>query len=376
MDEGEYSSLAAALAAVPDPRKARGKRHAWSLILVRIGAALLSGPRNVRAIGQWVAERNEELAALLHPPQGRLPSTPTLRRALRAVDIEALGQRIAAGPRGAPAPARWVGQAVDGKAVRGANSHGAQVHLVGLVRHGDGGVLGQVRVADKSSEITAAPRLLTGRDRTGTVTPMDALLTQRTLVAQIRRRGGHHLMVVKEHQPALSTAIHRLFTEPLVPLASDGAAATSRTEKGHGRLVTRTLERSAALNDYVEWPGVGQVLRRTYRAVELATGVVREEVPYGLTSLPPQEAPVEEVAALWRGHWTSENRVHYPRDVSLGEDAGQVRVGNAPLALAALRNGVLNLRRGQGWERIPDALRHYGAYAPTGRAPRRTLTPP
>ncbi len=90
MDEGEYSSLAAALAAVPDPRQARGKRHAWSRILVLIGAALLSGQRNVRAIGQWVAERHEELAALVHPPQGRLPSTPTRRRALRAVDIEAL----------------------------------------------------------------------------------------------------------------------------------------------------------------------------------------------------------------------------------------------------------------------------------------------
>ncbi len=264
----------------------------------------------------------------------------------------------------APAPPRWVGQAVDGKAVRGANRHRAQVHLVGLVRHGDGVVLGHVRVADKSNESTAAPRLLAGRDLTGTVTTLDALLTQRTLATQIRRRGGHYLMAVKENQPARYTAIHRLFTEPPVPLASDGAAATSRTEQGRGRLETRTLERSAARNDYVEWPGVGQVLRRTCRAVELTTGVVREEVTYGLTSLTPQEAPVEEVAALWRGHWTIEDRAPYPRDVSLGEDAGQVRVGNAPQALAALRNAVLNLLRGQGWERIPDALRHYGAYAP------------
>ena len=364
MDEREYSSLAAALADVPDPRQARGKRHEWSLLLVLIGAALLSGQRNVRAIGQWVTERREELVGLLRPPRGRLPSTPTLRRALRAVDVVALERRVAASAPPAPAPTGWAGQAVDGKAVRGANAHGAGVHLVSLVRHADGVVLGQVRVADKSNELTAAPGLLAGRDLTGTVTTMDALLTQRTLAAQIRRQGGHYLMVVKENQPALYSAIHRLFTEPVAPLASDCTAARGHTEKGHGRLETRTLERTAALNDYLDWPEVGQVLRRTYRAVELTTGAVSEEATYGLTSLPPQAASVGQVEALWRGHWSVENRVHYPRDVSWGEDAGQVRAGHAPQALATLRNGVLNLLRAQGWRSIPDALRHYGAYAP------------
>ena len=264
----------------------------------------------------------------------------------------------------APPAQRWVGQVVDGKVGCGANRHGATVHLVSLVRHADGVVLGQVRVADKSNELTAAPGLLAGRDLTGTVTTMDALLTQRTLAAQIRRQGGHYLMVVKENQPALYSAIHRLFTEPVAPLASDCTAARGHTEKGHGRLETRTLERTAALNDYLDWPEVGQVLRRTYRAVELTTGAVSEEATYGLTSLPPQAASVGQVEALWRGHWSVENRVHYPRDVSWGEDAGQVRAGHAPQALATLRNGVLNLLRAQGWRSIPDALRHYGAYAP------------
>ena len=84
---------------------------------------------------------------------------------------------------------------------------------------------------------------------------------------------------------------------------------------------------------------------------------------YGLLSLRPEEASAAEAAALWRGHWTIENRVHYPRDVTLGEDAGQQRTGNAPQALAALRNGVLSLLRSSGWTNIADAVRHYGAYA-------------
>ena len=380
MDRSEYSTLAAALAAVPDPRKARGKRHPWPLILTLLGAALLSGERSVRGIGQWVTERAEELCALLQPPRGRLPSVATLRRALRDVDVVALERQVAAfaqglpspadaaappAPAGAPPPAAptWVGQAVDGKAVRGANRHGAAVHLVSLVRHADAAVLGQRRVAAKSNAITAVPALLASRDLTGTVTTMDALLTQRALAAQIRRQGGHSLMVVKENQPELHAALHRLFTEPPPPLPSDCAETYTATEKGHGRVETRTLERSAALTGYLDWPGVGQVARRTYRAVERTTGVVRTEVTYGVTSLGPREASAAEVEALWRGHWTIENRAHYVRDVSMGEDAGQQRAGHIPQALAALRNGVLSLLRSRGWANVADALRHYGAYA-------------
>jgi predicted transposase YbfD/YdcC len=257
----------------------------------------------------------------------------------------------------------WVGLALDGKAVRGANRHGTQVHLVGLVRHDDGRVLGQVAVADKSNEITAAPRLLAGRDLRGTVTTVDALLTQRELARQIRRQGGHYLMVVKANQPAMLAAIATVFDRPPLPLAADAAETVSTCDKGHGRLDLRTLERSAALNGYLAWPAVGQVLRRTCQRVHLATGEIEEEVTYGVCSLAPAEASAAQLEALWRGHWTIENRVHRVRDATWGEDASQVRVGHAPQALAALRNGLLSLLRALGWTQIADATRHYGAYA-------------
>jgi predicted transposase YbfD/YdcC len=386
MDAPQYSDLLSALSAVPAPRQRRGRRHAWPLLLVLIAAALASGQQNLRAIGQWVAEHADELVAALDPPRGRLPSTATLRRALRAVDVAALEQRLAAfaadlapppvTDAAAPPPTAlpWIGQAVDGKAVRGANRHGADLHLVGLVRHGDGMVLGQVAVADKGNEITAAPRLLAGRDLGGTVTTGDALLTQHGLAAQIRAQKGHYLMVVKANQPGLFAAVDRLFAAPPPPLASDRAAAATTRTKGHGRLERRRLERSAALTGYLAWPDAQQVLRRTCRRVVATTGEIREEATYGVTSLPPTAATPAQVEALWRGHWTIENRVHYVRDVTLGEDACQVRVGHAPQALAALRNAVLNLLRARGWPLIPDALRHYGAYA--HRALTLLATPP
>jgi predicted transposase YbfD/YdcC len=247
-----------------------------------------------------------------------------------------------------PTPLPWTGLAVDGKAVRGANRQGAQVHLVSLVRHDDGRVLRQVAVADKSNAITAAPQLLAGLARRGTVTTMDALLTQRDLAAQIVAQGGQYVMVVKDNQPALLAAITTLFAEPPLPVAADLPDVAPTRDKGHGRLEVRTLQRSAALNDYLPWPQVGQVRRRTCQRVQWATGVIAEEAAYGLTSLLPAEASAAQGEALWRGHWAIEHRVHHVRDRTWGEDAGQVRRGHAPQALAALRNGLRSLLRALG----------------------------
>jgi predicted transposase YbfD/YdcC len=233
------------------------------------------------------------------------------------------------------------------------------MHLVEAVRH-DGIVLRQTAVAAKSSEITAAPRLLAGQNLAGIVVTVDALLTQRAFAQQIRQQGGHYLMVVKEDQPALLAAIELLFAEP--PEGGTAAETVARTTtKGHGRLEWRTLETSSALQGWLNWPDHRQVLRRTCRRVRLATGEVQEQVTYGVTSLDVREANAALLERFWRGHWTIENRVHYVRDVTWGEDAGQARVGSTPQALAALRNALLSLLRFLGWTSIADALRHYSA---------------
>ena len=153
MDTPQFSDFRAALSDVPDPRRRRGRRSPWPVLLTLIAAALASGQQGLRAIGQWAAERAEELPGLLDLPGGRVSSSATLRPVVRAVDLAALEARVAAFMAGLPpappgvAPPAWVGQAIDGKAGRVANRHGARVHLVGLVRHSDGRVLGQVEGA-------------------------------------------------------------------------------------------------------------------------------------------------------------------------------------------------------------------------------------
>jgi len=368
MDQAQYNTLSAALAHVSDPRKARGKRYPWHFLLMLIALAMLSGQRTVHAIADWILLHAEELRLQFGLDAAtRLPSESTVRRTLRWLDatqLETVIARLALPPTpvGAePAPLR--GQALDGKQMRGVRAHGAPYHLLSLVQHDDARILGQIAVAEKSNEITAAPRLLAGRDLSATVITVDALLTQRAIARQIVRQKGHYLMVVKSNQGELYDAIAFLFANPPWTRRQQPHEywQYQTTTKGHGRIEHRLLETSTALCGYLDWPQVGQVLRRTCRRVNRKTGVLTAQVRYAITSLKPCQASAADLETLWRGHWTIENQVHYVRDVTFGEDAGQVRAGNAPHNLATLRNALLNLFRANGWHNMSDAIRYYSA---------------
>lgn len=378
MDTPKYSTLLAALQAVPDPRQARGKRHAWSVILTVIVAALVSGQKSGEAMAHWAHLHASTLMRLLPQPVTRLPSASTLRRALHHLDITALEETLAAFTQTLPLPqevharprllngAHLKAQAVDGKIIRTASAHGAHVALVSLVVQGSGRVLAQDAVGNHEGEQAAVERLLARCQLRGSLTTLDAGLTTPRLAQQIRAQEGHYLMIVKRNQPAIYEAIAFLFDPPeaLAFTPQERAAYYRRAEtlsKGHGRLETRVVESSPFLNDFLDWPGLGQVMRRTCRRLHLKTGKVSQDVTYGLTSLGWDEAGPELLEQVMRGHWTIENRSHYVRDVTLGEDRCPIHVGHAPQALAALRNGLIGLLRAKGWSSIAHAVRFYAA---------------
>ena len=374
MEQQDSTTFIDQLERTPDPRRARGRSYEWRVLLAVISAALISGQATPRGIAQWVRERKQALVAQLRPAKGRLPGASTIYRALRKVNRKQLEMQVAGHNQGLDDDDAVTGgvtvangellrgQAVDGKAVRGANKHGMALHLVSLVRHESGCVLNQCAVAAKSNEISAVPRRLAGRDLRGTVTTMDALLTQRARAHQIGAQHGYYLLVVTENQPTLYAQIQLLFNVPPVPVRPGELLTYSHTERsGHGRLETRTWDASTALTGYLDWPGAAQVMRRTCRCVILRTGAVNSETTYGITSLGRDLALPVHLEAFWRWHWTIENKVHYVRDETLREDRGQTHTGSAPQALAALRNGIISLLRYRGWNNIAEGLRHYGA---------------
>jgi predicted transposase YbfD/YdcC len=363
MDQPQYTKAMAVVAGIPDPRQARGKRLAWPFIWGVIISAMLSQQRTPAAIAQWAQRQASALLAAFRPPHGRVPSESTIRRALQRVDVVALERQFAtlnapAPPTPSPTPSAYLGQAVDGKHVRGAGAQGQPTVLVSLVAQHDAQVVAQTAVAQKRHESQAVPALLAGRDLHGVVITMDAGLSQPTLAAQILAQGGHYLMVVKRNRRQLYDELTWFFDTPPLPCERPWRTATT-VNKGHGRLETRRLTCTDDLDDYLTWPGVQQVLRRECERVRLKTGEVTHAVTYALTSLAAHEATAEELAALWRGHWGIENRRHYVRDVTLGEDACQMHVGHAPQALAAVRNALISLLRQAGWQNIAAGLRHY-----------------
>jgi hypothetical protein len=98
----------------------------------------------------------------------------------------------------------------------------------------------------------------------------------------------------------------------------------------------RRLLSTTALNRYLDWPSVGQVFE--LERVRELPGTTEVEVVYGITSLTREQADARRLLDLVRGHWGIENRLHWVRDVTLGEDRCRVRTGSSPQVLAALRN--------------------------------------
>ncbi len=363
MDQPQYTKVMPIVAGIPDPRKLRGKQLEWSFIWGLILTAMLSQQRSPTAIAQWTQRHAAVLLAAFAPARGRLPSESTIRRALQRVDVAALERQLAAldAPPAAPAADRsFAGQAIDGKHVRGAGAHGQSTVLVSLVTHQEARVVAQTAVAQKRHESQAVRPLLAGRDLRGVVVTMDAGLTHPQVAAQILAQGGHYLMVVKRNRRQLYDELTWFFDTPPLPCDRPWRTVTT-VNKGHGRLEMRHLTCTDDLDDFLAWPGVQQVLRRACERVILKTGEVSRAVTYALTSVGAGAAAPEELAALWRGHWTIENRRHYVRDVTLGEDACQMHVGAAPQALAAVRNAVISLLRQAGWKNIAAGLRHFSA---------------
>jgi hypothetical protein len=166
---------------------------------------------------------------------------------------------------------------------------------------------------------------------------------------------------VKDTQPTWHADIPLLFTDPP---PGERFLTTQTVTKHGGRLEERRLRASATLAASLQeagWPDVGLVL-------EVASGVrwprhparpVRHEMRYFVSSLHVTTPPAAALRRV-RAQWHIENRLHWPRDVTLGEDACQVRSGRAPQALAALRNAVLGLLHGHQAPNGAAAIRTCG----------------
>jgi predicted transposase YbfD/YdcC len=341
----------AMLARVADPRHRRGVRYRLAVILGLAMCAVLAGARSFTAIAEWAADADAQTLARLGVT-GVVPSESTFRRTLQRLDADAFDDLAGrwAQSRTAPGPQGRRVIAVDGKTLRG-SGHGGQDsrHLLAALDHAHGVVLGQVEVGAKTNEI---PLFTTLCDRIGiqdAELTADALHAQREHARYLARRGAHYVITVKGNQPGLHAQLAALPWRD-VPVAYD------KREHGHGRTERRILKVTAVARG-LAFPHARQAIQIVRRRKN--KGTWSRETCYAVTSLTETQASPAQLAAIIRGHWGIEDRLHWVRDIDFDEDRSQVRTAAGPQIMASLRNLAITILRLAGHASIAAALRYH-----------------
>lgn len=327
--------------------------------------AVAGGARSITAMGEWAADAPQWVLRALGARWDRrcdrfvAPSEAALRRVLGLVDGDLLDTVVSAWIRDRAGSALstsddvpWAGIALDGKSLRGtfARTGGAGVHLMAGITHHTGLVIGQRLVPRGGSEVSwFAPVLDHVADLTGVVITADTLHTTRDHARYVTGRGGHYVFIVKKQLRRLHALLHRLDWTPAEVWASN--------DTGHGRTEHRVVQVLPAPEN-TDFPGAAQIFRITRERIDHSSGNHQTHTCLGITDLNPTQATPAQIATLLRGHWHIENRLHWVRDVTYGEDHSRVRTGTAPRTMATLRNLAISALRITGTTNIAAGLRH------------------
>lgn len=372
----EFGDLYQAFATIPDPRRAQGRVY-WlpSLLCLSVGA-ILCNCLSVLAIAEWAEGLSPSMREALRMPKERSPDQSTLHRLFRRLDPHQLSNALTDYFEGAALASKKVRKrgeqavAVDGKARKGqlqfepsGPGGSCTIHDIEAFSHDIGVVLAQLALDNQGgeAELTGAPHLLDRISWQGRILTGDALYCQVNLCEEVLADGGDYLLVVKGNQPELLADLEVLFEAPEMESAAQAKLAefdyrtASTIDKGHGRIEERRAIASGELALYSRWPGLAQVvqMRRTWES----KGVTRCATRYLVTSLPAEEASVQRLMEIRRGHWQIENSLHYVKDVTMGEDRCLIHVGAGGAVMSALRSTAVSLLHRAGLHRIASALR-------------------
>ncbi len=180
----------------------------------------------------------------------------------------------------------------------------------------------------------------------------DALLTQRNFAAYlVEERQAHYHFTVKANQPNLLRDIALYFEQRQEPDFVVGPSLE------HGRVETRKIWTTSALNDYLDFPHVGQAFVIERERIDKKTGKHSDELAYGITSRPPQQADAQQVLKTNRDHWGIENSCHYVIDWNFDEDRSRIRTGHGPENVSRLRRFAVGIIQSKGVSNVAQKMR-------------------
>jgi predicted transposase YbfD/YdcC len=338
----------------PDPRQ-RGKVvYPFAEILLLCLLAVLAGAETFVDIARF-GEKKIALLRRLRPFRDGTPSHDHLGDIFATLDADEFQRRFVAWVAALTgAPAEVI--AIDGKTLRRSYQHKggkAPIHMVSAFAARTRLVLAQVKVADKSNEIVAIPKLLDLLAIEGAIVTIDAIGAQRAIADKIIAKKADYVLALKGNQGSLHEDVKLFAAEQNANGFKDTQVSRHETVDGdHGRIETRTITAfhdMAWLQQRHDWPGLhGVVMVESRREIG---DKIERETRFFITSL---AWLASQLGPVIRAHWAIENSLHWVLDMVFRDDECRVRTDHAPANFTTLKHMAHNLiRRAPG----KDSLR-------------------
>jgi len=236
--------------------------------------------------------------------------------------------------------------AIDGKTVRRSARKGgkAAIHMVSAFAARQRLVLGQVKVAEKSNEIVAIPKLLDMLAIDGAIVTIDAMGCQRDIAQKVIDKKADYVLALKGNQGSLKEDVELFVAEQKAKGFADTRISQDTTVDGdHGRIETRTttvIHDVKWLQERHNWPGLKAVV--IVESSREISGKIERETRTYITSL---VLLASLLGPIVRGHWAIENSLHWVMDMMFRDDECRVRTNHAPANFTAIKHMALNLLR-------------------------------
>jgi predicted transposase YbfD/YdcC len=332
-------------AALKDPRQQAKVDYPLAEILLLCLLAVLAGAETITDIALF-GERKLALLRRFRPFAKGTPAHDHLGDILAVLDHEQFQRCFIAWVAALTGTPEGV-IAIDGKTARrsGHKRKGqAPIHMVSAFAAGQRLVLGQVKVAEKSNEITAIPKLLEMLAIEGAIVTIDAMGCQREIAQTILDKKADYVLALKGNQGTLHEDVELFAAEQKAAGFKDTTISRDQTVDGdHGRIETRTttvIHDVDWLRKRHTWPGLNAVV---IVESERESGDKRErETRYYITSLALMAGLL---APIVRSHWAIENSLHWVLDMVFRDDECRLRTDHAPANFCTIKHMAQNLIR-------------------------------
>lgn len=327
---------------ITDPRVERTREHSLEDILFISIASILCGAESWNEMEEFGHAKKEWLQTFLRLPNG-IPSHDTFNRVFSAIDPQELEKSFVAWTQAIAKEFDNEVVAIDGKSMCGTRSSNGKrvVHMVSAWAEKNHIVLGQVKVDEKSNEITAIPKLLEMLVIKGCIVTIDAMGCQKEIAAKIIEKQANYILALKGNQGSLKEQVEDSFR--FLPVHS----SNEQLDSGHGRIETRkctVISDLSMIENKEDWAQVKCIIKIESERYFKNTGKMEKDTRLYISSVSANAKLLNESI---RSHWSIENSLHWELDVAFNEDDSRKRNGFAAQNYSTLNRIALNLLKNE-----------------------------